>query len=191
LILYVKNRFQTIIAGLGIADVSQPEKLVDSFLESLNDDQRVLFDCTFARSVQNHDTWKDKENSFTANRLLADTQDFCLFNEDFLKSKLSQTELQSRAHWELANLIVTEFSGTSIRSCSAVGMSDLDTKLSSELSRRNDKERCLRILLMLRNYSSHNVKGGRSSNYFCSHCDEILAELVRATCYIALLSTPP
>jgi len=190
-ILYVKNRLQTIISALGIAGVSRPEQFVTSFLDALNDDQRVFFDCTFARILQNQDIWKDKENSFTAGRLLAYTQDFCLFNEDLLKSKLSQTELRSRPRWELAGLIAAKFSGIDLNSCSAAQMSDLDAKLPSELSRQNDRERCLRILLMLRNYSSHNVKGGTGANYFYSQYNEILAELVRSTCYITLLPTPP
>jgi len=190
-IRYVKDYLQTMISGLGIAAIPQPEQFVNSFFESLNSDQRVFFDCTFARIIQNRDIWNDKENSFTANRILAYTQDLCLFNEDFLKSKFSQTELQSRAHWELRNLIVEKFSGIDVSSCSAVEMNDLDTELPTELSRQDDKERCLRVLLMLRNYSSHNVRGGTGANYFYSHYTEILTELVRATCYIALLPTPP
>lgn len=63
------------------------EQFVKDFLDSLNNDQRALFDCTFARIMQNWEIWNEKENGFTANRLLAYTQDFCLFNEDFLKSK--------------------------------------------------------------------------------------------------------
>jgi len=190
-IRYVKNYLQAIVTGLGIGGIPQPEQFLNSFLGSLNNDQRVFFDYTFARIIQNRDLWNDKENSFTANRLLAYTQDFCLFNEDFLKSKFSQTELQSRTHWELRNLIAGKFSGIDVSSCSAVEMSDLDTELPIELGRQNDKERCLRMLLMLRNYSSHNVKGGTGTNYFYSHYTEILGELVRAACYIALLPTQP
>ncbi|MGD0496124.1 MAG: hypothetical protein ABSB28_08790 [Candidatus Bathyarchaeia archaeon] len=188
-ILYVKTRLQTIISTLGIAVVPNPEQFVTTFLDSLNDDQRVFFNCTFARIFQNWDIWKDKENSFTAGRLLAYTQDFCLFNEDLLKSKMSQTELRSR-RWKLAGLIAAKFPGIDVSSSSAAQMSDLDTKLPLELTRQNDQEKCLRILLMIRNYSSHNLEGGTTANYFYSHYSEILAELVRSTCYITLLPAP-
>lgn len=184
---YVKKKLEGYIAQLNMAHTSPVDQFVEDSLDSLSNDQRAFFDYTFARAIQNWAIWKEKENSFTANRLLACTQDFCLFNEDLLKSKISSTTLSTRPFWTLKDLIPAKFSGISLRGCVANSMADLDRKLPSELSRRIQPNKCLRMLFILRNYSSHNVKGGTSVNHFYAKHKEIFLELVRTMCYITLL----
>jgi len=180
---YVKKHLQGMLSQLNMANTSPVEQFVENFLESLNDDQRAFFDYTFARIIQNLEIWKEKENGFTANRLLAYTQDFCLFNEDFLRSRFSQPD----PHWLLDDLIREAKFPANVRGCGAFSMTDLDNKLPSELNNQNQPEKCLRILLTLRNYSSHNISGGTSANCFYARYDEIFSELIRAMCYIRLL----
>jgi hypothetical protein len=184
---YVKEHLMTIIPKLNILGVSQVEQFVNDFLDSLNDDQRAFFNFTFARIIQNWGVWKDKENSFTANRLLAYTQDFCLFNEDLLKSKISKRVLKTKSYWTLKDLIPKKFPKINIANCGANTMDELDNKLPAELKRQDPKEKCLRILLTLRNYSSHNIRSGTGSDCFYACYEEIFRELVRAMCYIRLL----
>ena len=190
-IQYVKGPLVNIMRKLGVLGTSAVDSFLDALFNSLNDNQRAFLDYTIARIAQNLEIWKEKENSFTSNRLLAYTQDFCLFNEDLLKSKFSQTELGTRPHWELRNLVEGKFTGINLDRCSAKDMSELDTNLPSELGNPNLSEKGFRILLMLRNYSSHNVGGGNSRNCFYNRYDEVLAELVRAFYDIALLPMPP
>ena len=185
---YVKKELQQLISQLSMPTISAIERFVESFMESLNNDQRVFFDYTFAKMMQNWRIWKEKENRFTANRLLACTQGFCLFNEDLLKSKIPQAVLSTKQYWTLKDLIPLKFSGISLRGCSANSMEDLDQKLTSNLNKQRQPEKCLRILLILRNYSSHNIRGGTNVNCFYDRYEEILLELVRAMCYIHLAS---
>lgn len=185
---YIKENLEKAVADLELSDTYPVEKFVQGFLDSLDDNaQRAFFDYTFTRIVQNWGIWKDKENSFTANRLLAYIQDFCLFNEDFLRRKTSPNILKNRPRWELGPLISVNFCGINIQDCSANTLDELDKKLPLELSNKNKKERCLRILLILRNYSSHNVSGGTSMNYLYSCYEMILTEIIRALCNIQLL----
>jgi len=183
---YVKEPLKGIMSQLNLAKISPVEHFVENFLDSLNDDQRTFFDYTFVRIMQNLGIWNEKNNRFTANRLLAYTQDFCLFNEDFLRSKFSS----SNPHWLLDDLIREAGFSVNLTGCGAGGMNDLDNKLASELSNSNQPDKCLRILLTVRNYSSHNVGGGTSANCFYARYDEILKELVRAMCHIILLPKP-
>ncbi len=185
--LFVKNRLQKAISELGMNATSPVGPFTQSFLDSLNNDQRTFFDYTFALIMHNLEIWKEKENGFTANRLLAYVQDFCLFNEDLLKSKISQTVLSTRSYWTLKNLIPQKFSRISLKGCAANDMTELDRELPQNLSRQRQPAKCLRILVMLRNYSSHNVSGGTSRNCFFARFEEIFAELVRALCYIIQL----
>jgi hypothetical protein len=187
---YVKTPLQTLISGLSMAEITSIESFTESFLNSLNDSQRIFFDYSFIEINYNYKIWQEKENVLTANRLLAYAQDLCLFNEAFLKSKFSTSELTALRRHELGSLIPPKFS-VDCSSCSAANISDLDSKLTQEMAKLNLKERCLRILLTLRNYSSHNIEGGTGVNYFYAEYDKILAELVRATCFIALLPKPP
>jgi hypothetical protein len=160
---------------------------VINFLNALTIDQRIFFDYMFARIIQNLDIWKETENSFTSNRLLAYSQDFCLFNEDFLKSKTPAAILATRHHWELRNLFAQAFPTINLDNCGADSMTTLDTRLTSDLGNVNLTERCYRILLTLRNYSSHNVTSGTNTNVFYNRYPEVLSELVRALVGVRLL----
>jgi len=183
--IYVKKPLRDLISKLKVIEDSRLENYVDSFLKSLSDNLRMFFDYTLIRIIQTYDIWKEKDNSFSANRLLAYTQDFCLFNEAFLKSKLSE-EVRKSNIWVLKDLLI-EFKllkKSQVKGCGAKEMDVLDKKLSSELSKKDVKIRCLRILLTLRNYSSHNIGGGTKKNFFYSQYDKILLELMRAMYYI-------
>lgn len=196
---YVKNSLGRIILQLNITEISSIKEFVDVFLDCLNNDQRTFFDFTFAKIIKSWEIWNEKANRFTANRLLAYTQDFCLFNEDLLKSKVVlKFHVPRKGYWTLSDLIPkmrdlvpkpNEFQSINISGCKANTMKNLNLLLPSELS-KDQPEKCLRILLILRNYSSHNVEGGDSTDYFYEHFDEILKELVRATCKITLLPKP-
>ena len=184
---YVRKPLENIVSKLGITGTSPFEKFVIDFLNSISTDQRIFFDYMFARIMQNLEIWKEKENSFTANRILAYSQDFCLFNEDFLKSKTPAATLLTKPHWELKKLIKAAFPTVNVDNCSADSMPILDGKLVSDLANTNQIEKCLRVLLTLRNYSSHNVTGGTSANVFYNRYFEVLSELARALVYIKLL----
>ncbi|MCW4050889.1 MAG: hypothetical protein NWE89_14265 [Candidatus Bathyarchaeota archaeon] len=185
---YVKVKLNEMISQLQLEITSPSEQFIENFLNFLNDDQRVFFDYTFSRIIQNVKIWKEKNNKFTANRLLAYTQDLCLFTEDFLKSKISNSILSHRRYWDLKNLITQEFSRVDLRNCSANTMSDFDRILTSNMSSQNQPEKCLRILLSIRNYASHNVGVGTNTNYFYANYDNILLELIRAMCFVILLN---
>jgi hypothetical protein len=187
---YVKVYLERIIAQLGMPQIPSPKSFIETFMESLNNDQRVFFDYTFAKIIRSWEIWKEKEDGFTANRLLAYTQDFCLFNEDLLKDKCSKQELDSMNRPDLKKLIKKKSPHVNVEDCGADEMSNLDNKLPTELPNANQQEKCLRILLTLRNYSSHNIGGGTSNNYFYAHYEDILKELIRAMCEIALLPNP-
>jgi len=183
---YVKEPLMGIVSQLGIANIPPPETFVNNFLESLNNDQRAFFDYTFANIMRSWEIWKEKENGFTANRLLAYTQDFCLFNEDFLKSKF----LNPNSGWLLDDLIREAGFSVNLSGCGATKMVDLDRKLPQELSNSSQTSKCLRILLTIRNYSSHNVGGGTSTNCFYARYDEVFKELIQAMCQFILLPKP-
>jgi len=187
---YLRTPLQAIISQLGMASVTATEAFVENLLESLTNDQRGFLEYTFMRIRQNHELWKEKENGLSANRLLAYTQDFCLFNEDLLKSKVDSTTLSSKQYWILNHLIPLKFSNINLDQCQANTMQDLNNILPAELGKINQPEKCLRILLILRNYSSHNVGGGTDADYFYNHYEDIVKELVRAMCEIALLPRP-
>ncbi len=186
---FVKKDLENYLTKTNMTIPTSLRQFVEDFLTSLDNDQRVFFDYTFARAMQNWKIWTDKENAFTANRLLSCTQDICLFAEDLLKSKINSVTLQTRPYWVLNSLIPlrNEFSGVSLRGCGAKTMSELDTKLSRYLGLQNQPEKCLKILTLIRNYSSHNVKSGTSQNVFYDKYVEIITELVRAISRIKLL----
>jgi len=187
---YVKVYLERIIAQLGMPQIADPKNFIEAFMESLNKNQRVFFDYTFAKNIRSWEIWKEKENGFTANRLLAYTQDFCLFNEDLLKSKIDSAILNSRQYWILNHLLPLKFPNINLNQCQANTMQDLNNILPAEFGKANQPEKCLRILLILRNYSSHNVGGGTGADYFYNHYEDIVKELVRAMCEIALLPNP-
>lgn len=188
---YVIKKLQNIISNINITKINTTEQLVISFITSLNNDQRVFFDYTFARIIQNLESWKDKENSFSANRLLAYTQDLCLFNEDILKCRFTPSELSTKLYWTLSNLIEKKFSGVNIQGCSVNTMNDLSNCLNTELSKQVQPEKCLRTLLILRNFSSHNISSGTSKDCFYMRYEEILAEIIQAMFHIYFISVPP
>ncbi len=187
---YVKEYLKSILSQLSMEEITSPEQFIGEFLKSLNNDQRVFFDYTFAKIMRNWEIWNEKENGFTANRLLAYTQDLCLFNEDLLKSKVDSKTLDSKQYWILQYLIPLGFQDINLDQCQANTMQDLNNILPSELGKSDQPEKCLRILLILRNYSSHNVGGGTDADYFYVHYEDILKELIRAMCEIALLPKP-
>lgn len=184
--VYIIEPLENIISQLGVPGISSIETFINSFLEELNDDQRSFFDYTFAKIMQSLEIWKEMENGFTANRLLAYTQDLCLFSEDFLKSKFSNPY----PRWLLDDLVREAGFSVNLRGCGAASMADFDTKLSLELGSTSQPDKCFKILLTIRNYSSHNVGGGTSANRFYACYDEILSELIRAMCYFILLPKP-
>lgn len=183
---YVIKPLESIISRLGAPGISSVETFVNGFLEELNDNQRSFFDYTYARVMQNLEIWEEMENGFTANRLLAYTQDFCLFNEDYLKGKFSNPD----PHWLLDDLVREAGFSVDLRGCGATSMADLDSKLLGLVGSTNQPDKCFKILLTMRNYSSHNIGGGTSANRFYALYNEILSELVRAMCYFILLPKP-
>ena len=187
---YVRIPLQTLIAGLGMTGTTPVESFVETLLSSLSNHQRIFFEYSFIEINYNQRIWQEKENTLTANRLLAYAQDFCLFNEALLKSKFSASDLRALRRHELGSLIPPKFS-IGCSNCHADDITELDEKLKLEMEKANLKERCLRILLTIRNYSSHNIEGGTGANYFYAEYGKILAELIRATCFIVLLPKPP
>jgi hypothetical protein len=85
---YVRIPLSEIIAELKDSRIPSADFFVDTFLNSLNDDFRVFFEYTFIQVNHNYLIWEEKENGLSANRMLAYTQDLCLFNEAFLKASL-------------------------------------------------------------------------------------------------------
>jgi hypothetical protein len=183
---YVRIPLQAMISQLNITGIASVDTLIEGFLDSLSNDQRAFFEYTFIRIMHSLEIWNEKKNGFTANRLLAYTQDLCLFNEDFLKSKFSNPD----PHWLLDDLIREAEFSANLSGCGATSMTDLDSKLLQELSNSNQPSKCLRILLTIRNYSSHNIGGGTNTNCFYASYNEIFKELLRAMCQFMLLPKP-
>lgn len=185
----VKKNFEKLVSKVNLARISSAKQFVDDFLKALTVDQRLFFDYSFIRVIQNWQIWVEKENSFTANRLLACTQGLCLFAEAFLKSKISPTVLSTRRFWQLKQLVSqrSEFSGVSLKKCSAKDMTQLDGKLNIFLGMQTQPNKCLKVLAVIRNFTSHNIKSGTSRNVFYDKFDEIITEIARAICEIKLL----
>jgi hypothetical protein len=184
---FVKEALKSVLSQLSMAGITSAEQFIDEFLKSLNNDQIVFFEYTFAKIMRNCEIWNEKKNRFTANRLLAYTQDLCLFNEDLLKSRIDSNTLKTKQYWILQYLIPLRFQNINLDQCQANTMEDLNKILPSEMDKSNQPEKCLRILLILRNYSSHNVGGGTEVDFFYNHYEDIVKELIRAMCEIALL----
>jgi hypothetical protein len=187
---FVKEALKSVLAQLGMAKITSAEQFIDEFLKSLNNDQILFFEYTFAKIMRNCEIWREKKNRFTANRLLAYAQDLCLFNEDLLKSKIDSVTLESQEYWILKYLIPLRFQNINLDQCQANTLQALNDMLPSEMDKSNQPEKCLRILLILRNYSSHNVGGGKDADYFYAHYEDILKELICAMYEIALLPKP-
>lgn len=117
---YIKRPLQEILSKTSFPFTKSFEQFATDFLGSLSNEQRAFFDYTFAQIMKNLEIWNDKHNSFTANRLLANTQDLCLFNEDLLKSKIEpKSPTPEKGYWTLSDLIIAEptFTGTSLGDC--------------------------------------------------------------------------
>lgn len=169
----IVKRLSDYVARLGIKNDSKAPKFVDEFLASLTADQRAFFDYTFARIMQNWDVWHDKENRFTSNRLLAYIQDLCLFAEDLLKGKGFQDTLRP--------MIKTAFGiKCAPGRCEANRLKKLEENLCQHFKETDPTARCLRILLTLRNFSSHNISGGTKADYFYKKYENILMEILGA-----------
>lgn len=149
----------------------------EDFLKSLLDpDQRIFFEYTYAKILENHDVWKEKPNRFSANRMIAYLQDMCLFAEDFLKRKGHNGMLKA--------LIVSAFPGIDLTDCGADCYRDLNDKLEKMYGEANKKDRALRMLLTIRNFSSHNISAGESGDFILKNFAEVLKEILRAVIYI-------
>jgi hypothetical protein len=145
----------------------------EEFLKGLLDpDQRIFFEYTYAKILENHNVWKEKPNRFSANRLIAYLQDLCLFAEDFLKRKGYSGMLN--------NLISSAFSGIYLSGCGADSYEDLNDKLEKMYGEANKKDRALRMLLTMRNFSSHNISAGESGDFILKNFAEVFTEILRA-----------
>ena len=80
-----------------------------------------------------------------------------------------------------------EISRVSLNDCSAKDMAQLDVKLNTFLGMQTQPNKCLKVLTVIRNFTSHNIKSGTNRNVFYSKFDEIITEIVRAICEIRLL----
>jgi hypothetical protein len=170
---YVKKQLSSIVVKLGIQNESEAPKYVDKFLKYLKVDQRTFFDYDFARIMQNLEIWHEKENRFTSNRLLAYSQDLCLFAEDLLRKKRVKGG-------DLGDLIKNGFGIRNQRNCGAKSLKELGKNLRNHFKEKDAKTKCLKILLTLRNFSSHNISGGTKNNYFYKNFEITLMEIFRA-----------
>jgi len=153
------------------------------FLNSLTDpDQRIFFEYTYVKIVQNHEVWKDKPNRFSANRMIAYLQDMCLFAEDFLKRKGYEGMLK--------DLIRCAFHGIDLSGCSTDSYEELNRKLEQYYEESNRRDRSLRMLLTLRNFSSHNISAGEPTDFVLKHFYKVFDEILRAIFHIYQLRPP-
>ena len=149
----------------------------EEFLKSLADPhQRIFFEYTYAKIVENHNVFDEKPNNFSANRLIAYLQDMCLFSEDFLKKKEYTGELH--------NLLTTAFSNLDLRGCSTHSSKELNDQVEKVYGETNKRDRALRILYTLRNFSSHNISACESGDFIPSNFSEVFNEILRAVILI-------
>ena len=143
------------------------------FLNSLVDpDQRIFFEYTHAKIMDNWRVWQEKPNRFSANRMIAYLQDMCLFAEDFLKRK-GYTGM-------LKELIANAFSGVDLRGCGADSYERLNDKLEELYKETNRRDRSLRMLLTMRNFSSHNISAGEPDDFILKSFENVITEILRA-----------
>lgn len=135
-------------------------------------DQRIFFEYTYAKIMNNHKVWTEKPNRFSANRMIAYLQDMCLFAEDFLKRK-GYTGM-------LRELISNTFSGVDLSGCGANSYEELNAKLEQFHKESNKRDRALRMLLTLRNFSSHNISAGEPKDFILGSFDKVFGEILRA-----------
>jgi len=173
---WVIDHLFTYISKMSEINIDDVKKFIEDFLEFLSSDQRAFFDYTFMRIIQNLSIWNEKENRFTSGRLLAYIQDLCLFGEDLLKTKGFSGTLNP--------MISTAFKGIALNNCGGGSLEDLNDNLISHFKEPNLKHRCLKILLTLRNFSSHNIAGGDSKDFFYKNYKDILLHVLQAIVYI-------
>ena len=143
------------------------------FLDGLVDpDQRIFFEYTYAKIVDNYRVWQEKSNRFSANRMIAYLQDMCLFAEDFLKRK-EYTGM-------LRELIANAFSGVDLSGCGAGSYDELNEKLAEYYKETNRRDRSLRMLLAIRNFSSHNISAGGPDDFLLKSFENVITEILRA-----------
>jgi len=149
----------------------------EDFLKSLADPhQRIFFEYTYAKIVENHKVLGDKPNNFSANRLIAYLQDMCLFAEDFLKKKGYTGMLNA--------LLLAAFSPIDLTGCSTSSSQQLNDTVENIYRETNKRNRALRILLTLRNFSSHNISACESGDFIPSNFSEVFNEILRAVILI-------
>jgi hypothetical protein len=189
----VKKNLEELVSEVNLARIPSAKQFVNDFLTALTADQRLFFDYSFIRVIQNREIWLEKENSFTASRLLAYTQGLCLFAEDYLKAKIGSTFLtnwmttRNKNHVTLTDLLGIKFNPRIAWGCSAKDMAQLDSKLKNFLKMRAQPNKCLKTLTVIRNFTSHNIQSGTSKDVFYSKFDKIIVEIIRAICEIRLL----
>jgi hypothetical protein len=149
----------------------------EDFLKSLLDPhQRIFFEYTYSKIVENQSVFEEKNNSFSANRLIVYLQDMCVFAEDYLKKK---------GHNGMLNELITgAFPGVSLSGCGASTTQELNNKIMTFMSEQNKKKRSLCILLTLRNFSSHNIPCGESQDYIPKNFESVFVEVLRAIFHI-------
>jgi hypothetical protein len=100
----------------------------------------------------------------------------CLFAEDFLKRKGHNGTLR--------DLISSAFPRIDLSGCGADVYEDLNDRLEKMYAEANKKDRAFRMLLTLRNFSSHNISAGESGNFTLRNFGEVLGEIMRAILHI-------
>lgn len=173
---YVTHALESYAGKMKDITIGTTKKFVEEFMNSLSPDQRAFFDCTFARILQNWEIWNEKNNRFTSGRLLAYIQDLCLFGEDLLKTKGFSGTLNP--------MISAAFRGITLSNCGADSLNQLNGNLQIHFGESNSKHKCLKILLTVRNFTSHNIAGGTSSDFSYSNYEEILVYVLQAIFYI-------
>jgi hypothetical protein len=149
----------------------------EEFLKGLADPhQRIYFEYTYAKIVENHKVLNEKPNDFSANRLIAYLQDMCLFAEDFLKKKEYTGELHQ--------LLSTAFSPIDLSGCSTYSNEELNDTVENLYGETNKRDRALRILYTLRNFSSHNIAACESGDFIPRNFSEVFNEILRAVILI-------
>jgi len=166
---FVIDQLSLYVVKLGLREENKASNFIEEFLASLKDDQCLFFECTIVRIIQNWEIWQEKANNFTSNRLLTYIQDLCLFTEDLLKSKGFKGTLRP--------MIKEAFGVVCEKGCRADSLND---NISKHMDEKDIDAKCLRVLLTIRNFSSHNIAGGTSRDYFYKYYDEILMEILRA-----------
>jgi len=108
--------------------------------------------------------------------MIAYLQDMCLFAEDFLKRKGYQGMLRG--------LLSSAFPEIDLADCGADNYQELNDKLEKMYSEPNNKDRAFRMLLTIRNVSSHNISAGNHEDFILKNFTEVFNEIMRALIHI-------